>query len=961
MTWISRVALVLLAVPSAWSSAQSANPFPIADQQHAAVIDVDPADWPGAIRAANDLASDIKKVTGVATTLNKATQDLKGTPILVGTIGKSAIIDALVRDKKIDVADVAGQWEHYLIQTVDSPLPGVDRALVIAGADKRGTIYGLYTISQEIGVSPWYWWADVPIRHQDAIAHTGGRIVDGPAVKYRGIFLNDEAPALTGWAKEKFGGLNSKMYTTIFELLLRLKANYLWPAMWGNAFNEDDPDNARLADEYGIVMGTSHQEAMLRAQKEFDKRYPSKDWNYATQPKLMEDFWREGIQRNKNYESIVTIGMRGRNDTPMIEGATDQQSMELLEKIVAKQREIIAQEMNPDVTKVPQMWCLYKEVQGYYEKGLRVPDDVTLLWSDDNWGDIRRLPTAEERKRSGGAGVYYHFDYVGDPRNYKWINTNPLPKIWEQMNLAYEYGADRIWIVNVGDLKPVELPISFFMQMGWNPKAVGKDGIQDWTRTWAAQQFGAEFSGQAAYILSQYAKFNAWRKPELLSPTTFSLVNYHEAERVHDAWAEITKLAEDLNARLPADTRDAFYQLALYPTKASATVVDLYIAAGRNALYAAQKRASTNDQAELVKKLFKQDQDYSDEFNHTLAGGKWNHMMDQTRIGYTNWQQPPQNNMPAVTTLQLQDIASMGVAVEGSTDSWPGGDVGPATLPTFDGLQPRSHTIELFRRGTKSFPFTATADQPWIKITPAKGEVNADQTLTVSIDQKALDAQINPDHAEIIPGSGLITISNDVENGEKVAVKVRFAKTLLQDEQIAPFGSFASPISILAESATKSIEANGVKWEKIPDYGRGPSAMSIFPVTAASVLPPNKSACLEYRVYLPKACDYQVDAILGPTMNFVPGRGLRLAMSFDDEPPKIVDAFPSPNYPMGLWRVWVADNAHTVTTTHTVKSPGVHTLKIWMVDPGVVLQSLIIHNEPLPKSYFGPPPQGAKD
>ena len=301
------------------------------------------------------------------------------------------------------------------------------------------------------GVSPWYWWADVPPRrHSTLYVKAGRRLLGPPAVKYRGIFLNDEAPCLTGWVNEKFGGYNHQFYTNVFELLLRLKANYLWPAMWDNCFNEDDPLNPKLADEYGIVMGTSHVEPMMRADKEWNRQgHTAAEWNYQKNPETLRRFWTEGLERNKSYENIITVAMRGKVDTPMSESA----NIALLERIVADQRKIIEQVMRTNATAVPQLWALYKEVQEYYEKGMRVPDDVTLLWCDDNWGNLRRLPTAEERHRAGGAGIYYHFDYVGGPRNYKWLNTVPIAKVWEQMNLAYRYGADRIWIVNVGDLK----------------------------------------------------------------------------------------------------------------------------------------------------------------------------------------------------------------------------------------------------------------------------------------------------------------------------------------------------------------------------------------------------------------------------------------------------------------------------------------------------------------------------
>ena len=419
--------LLLLAPVAAEAIGQSryvlgtgaAGSFPIVQRQSAAAIYVDSSDWPGVTRAAADLQSDIARVTGVTAKTVHDAGALPANTIVIGTIGKSPLIDRLISEKKLDVTGVAGKWEAFVIQVVAKPLPGVASALVIAGSDKRGSIYGIYDVSEQIGVSPWYFWADVPVVHQDSLFVKAGRYMEGePAVKYRGIFLNDEAPGLSGWVKEKFGLwtngktalMNREFYTKVFELILRLKGNYLWPAMWDNAFNEDDPLNPKTADEYGIVMGTSHHEPMLRAQQEW-KRHGAGPWDYSKNAEGLRNFWQEGVRRNRDFESITTIGMRGDGDMPM-GGPNLDDNVKLLEQIVADQRKILAAQVNPDVTKIPQLWALYKEVQSYYDKGMRVPDDVTLLWCDDNWGDIRRLPTPEERKRSGGAGVYYHFDYV---------------------------------------------------------------------------------------------------------------------------------------------------------------------------------------------------------------------------------------------------------------------------------------------------------------------------------------------------------------------------------------------------------------------------------------------------------------------------------------------------------------------------------------------------------------------
>ncbi len=648
-------------------------------------------DYPGVIRALRDLQSDIGKVTGAKSDV--VFDSLQGMDelVLVGTIGQSPLIDKLVQDKKFNLSDIEGKWESYIIQVVDKPLPGVERALVIAGSDKRGTIYGIYDLSEKIGVSPWYWWGDVPIRHENALYVKPIRYVQGPpSVKYRGIFLNDEAPDLSNWVYSKFGTVpvsqnppipsgvanyNHLFYEKVFELILRLKGNYLWPAMWNNAFNEDDSLNPKLADEYGIVMGTSHQEPMLRAQKEWDRRYSMTigPWNFAKYPDTVTNFWREGIRRNRNYESIVTIGLRGPNDTPMAPGGPEA-NMALLGKIVDVQRNILKEEMNPDVTKVPQLWCPYKEVLDFYNAGFRVPEDVTILWTDDNWGNIRRLPTSEERKRNGGAGVYYHFDYHGGPRNYEWINTNPISKIWDQMSLAKDYGADRIWIVNVGHLKGYELPMQYFLDLAWDTPKWTNSNIDEYTRLWAEQQFGPTYAKEIADIISKYTQYNGRRKPELLTPTTYSLTNYHEAENVIADFKSITEKAEEIYNKLPADERDAFYELVLFPTKASEIVNELYVAAGKNALYAKQGRASTDEMADQVRSLFQSDTSLMGYFNRTFANGKWDHFMDQPVLGYTGWNQPNSNNLNAIHLNETSnpDAASMGVALEGSEESWPG-------------------------------------------------------------------------------------------------------------------------------------------------------------------------------------------------------------------------------------------------------------------------------------------------
>ena len=444
-----------------------------------ATILVDSNDYLLIRKAALFLAADMQSVTFKRSPVSNTTFNSNRIAIIIGSADRSSLIKQLVQQKKISITELKPKWESYSIQTVKNPFKGIDQALVIVGSDRRGAAFGVFELSKQMGVSPWHWWADVPIQKRKEIyIRSNTKINDAPKVKYRGIFINDEAPALSDWSREKFGGFNHQFYEKVFELMLRLKSNYLWPAMWGNAFYDDDSLNIKSADDYGIVIGTSHHEPLMRAHDEWRRYGKKQKWNYDSTENGLKEFWRAGMQRAWN-EKIVSVGMRGDGDEPMSEST----ATALLERIVTDQRQIIADVTGKPAAETPQLWALYKEVQEYYEKGMKVPDDVTLLLCDDNWGNIRKLPKPGEKSRIGGYGIYYHFDYVGGPRNYKWINTNTIARIWEQMNLAWEFNARQIWIVNVGDIKPMEIPISFFLEYAWNPEKIGCRGPSKIYRT----------------------------------------------------------------------------------------------------------------------------------------------------------------------------------------------------------------------------------------------------------------------------------------------------------------------------------------------------------------------------------------------------------------------------------------------------------------------------------------------
>jgi len=956
---VSVLAVPLLAEPSLGlaqnivSSKARAGSFALVSPQELSPLWYDNQDFEGVKRALGDLQKDIESVTSRKPLLTGEQPKAK-MAVIVGTLGRNSAIDKLVNDKKLSVSDLQGKWESFVITTVADPAPGIDQALVIVGSDKRGTIYGIYELSEQLGVSPWYWWADVPPKKRDQAYVLKGRYASGePAVRYRGIFLNDERPCLTGWAAEKFGGLNSQFYTKVFELLLRLRANYLWPAMWGNAFNEDDVDNPRLADEYGIVMGTSHHEPMMRAHNEWVKRkdqYGNGKWNYNTNGDALKVFFREGIAKSKNYENLVTVGMRGDGDEGMVSAGSMESDIKLLEKIFTDQRQIIAEETKADASKTPQLWALFTEVQKFYEHGLRPPEDVTLLWTDDNVGNLRHLPTEEERKRSGGSGIYYHMDMHGGPFAYQWINTSPFTKIWEQMNLAAEYDAQRIWIVNVGDLKPLELPIEFFLRMAWNPKAMNKDSISAYTKRLAERDFGPEYATEIADVISRYTKYNGWRKPELIEPGTFSVVNFTEADRVEAAWEEVIQKAEKIYVKLPKNQQAAYYQLVLHPAKASALVAQMNIAAGKNQLYARQGRLhSTNSQAERVRDLFKQDQAMSLYYNKTLSDGKWDHLMDQPHLGQFDWQPPRVDSMPLISEILPAKNANFGVAIEGDVNAWPE-HYGDAVMTTFESFYPRRSYFEIFAEGTLPYEYEIKSTSPWITLKKDPSYA-PDHRYWVDVDwSKAPEGK----------STAMIEVSG---NRETVEIKVPVVKATKEQQRQAKgrFATLDAPLAIRAVDAAANKAVNGVSWQSLPDYGREAVALEVFPVTAASVLPPNSAPQLEYPIYLPRSGNYEITLVLGPVMDVVPDRGMRIAMAMDNDAFRVLDIFENRQAETflgeGWWHRFTKDNARYLRTSYKVETVGAHLLKIAMVDPAIVLQKIIISDTALPKSYFGPEPR----
>lgn len=643
--------------------------FPVVGNGQPCTILVDKNENSAILIAVKNLQEDFLRVTGKkAETVNTPSD---GRYILVGSI-ESPFIKQLFKAGKLNRKDLEGKNEKYVIQTVDQPLEGVEQALVIAGSDRRGTVYGIYELSRQMGVSPWYWWMDVPVTRQTEVYAQAGVYTDGePAVTYRGIFLNDEAPCLTTWVKNTYGTNygDHRFYARVFELILRLKGNFMWPAMWGWAFYADDPENSKTADEMGIIMGTSHHEPMARNHQEYARnREKYGAWNYETNPEGLNRFFREGIERMKDTEDVVTIGMRGDGDAAMggEEGKDHEyvpqfeRNKRLMETIFKNQRRIIKDVTGRPAEETPQVWALYKEVLEYYDRGLRVPEDVIMLLCDDNWGNVRRLPNAEERKHPGGWGMYYHVDYVGAPRNSKWINATPIQNMWEQLQLTYEYGVDKLWVLNVGDLKPMEYPITLFLDMAWNPQAYHAGTLLHHTYDFCRQAFGDTQAEEAARILNLCCKYNGRSTAEMLDHTVYNLETGEWRQVVGD-YAQLEAEALRQYISLKPEYRDAYKQLILFPVQAMANLHEMYYAQAMNLKLYAEGNPEANAWADKVEKAFARDKQLCDDYNHAMSGGKWNGMMIQKHIGYTNWS----DNFPADKLPEIHRIGNPEAATGG--------------------------------------------------------------------------------------------------------------------------------------------------------------------------------------------------------------------------------------------------------------------------------------------------------
>jgi len=924
--------------------------FPLVLQKGlVADILVDTNDWKVAQIAAADLAADIERVTGQKPALKQNAEGLQVCAVLVGTLGRSPVIDRLVKENKLEVKDIQGQWESFVITAVSDPLPGVKQALVIAGSDRRGTAYGVYELSKRMGVSPWYWWADVTPLHRESLYVSPERVrVGPPAVKYRGIFINDEMWGLRPWAMKNFApeeghGLGPRTHAKIFELLLRLRANHLWPAMHNGdggtiPFNCYE-QNKVVADDYAIVMGSSHIEPMLRnniSGAEWDREYPGEPWDYTVNKANIYKYWEDRLKANGKYENVYTMGKRGKDDEPGKEV-----TVPLLEQIIADQRSILAKWANPDVTRVPQVLIAYTEVLNLYNQGLKLPEDIIFCWPDDNFGYIRQLPDEREQKRSGGSGVYYHIQWLnGATTAYPWLNTTPPALIWEEMNKAFQYGADKLWVLNVGDIKPGEIGMEFFLEMACDPMRYRQDNVREFLVRWAARDLDPRFAEEVASIMEDYYRLGLARRPEHLvqakrkDPPIYSWFSHtnanDEAMQRVEQYEALSKRAQVIYDQLPMLRKDAFFQFVLYPVQCASLINAKVIYADKSLRYGAEGRASAGDYAVKARAAAQRIIELTEHYNTGLltVSNKWKHIMSPAPGPWGT--QFRQFEMPLLSDYAGKGPAALGVALEG-------GD--PQKLADLSVYTQGRRFIDLYNAGKGEISWTATPSQPWIKLDLAAGTFATEQRVWVSMDWSK------------VPCEGAMTATLEIKSsaGNKQVTIPLFKPAAPAREAITGYVESHGYVSIEAEHFKSSKSQGGAAWEIVKGLGRSGDSVTVLPAHVASVTESaeiaQKSPSLEYPLHLFSSGKAQLTFDCLPTKAVHPRQGVRLAYSIDDGQPQIVNGQGGD----------VLSNLRRLTATVTIPAPGQHTLKIWMVDPGIVLDKLVLSFVPLKETYLGPP------
>ena len=926
--------------------------------------------FPGVRRVCDTVAGDLYRVFGERPAVCTGFQN-RETVILAGTLERSPMLAQLEAQGKLDVAPIRGKWEVFSFQLVEAPFPGVEQALVIAGSDKRGTIYGLFHLSELLGVSPLVDWAEVPPprRSQFALDESHCMISKEPSVRYRGIFINDEWPAIGTWAKKHFGGFNAAMYIHVFELILRLKGNYLWPAMWDSNFSLDGPglENARLADELGIVMGTSHHEPCMRAGEEYrlmrgpDSPYGDA-WNFLTNPEGITRFWEDGLKRNRPFENIITVGMRGEQDTPIMGSeATLQDNIDLLRRVLKTQNGLIRKVLGKDLSKIQRLFVLFTEVEKFYygdetTKGLMGDpelDGVTLMLSDDNFGNLRSLPTPEMKNHPGGFGLYYHLDFHGGAYAYDWMNTDFLPKIWEQLTCAYEGGIREVWIANIGDICFLEYPLCFFMDMAYDMDRWGSGAVnctEAWSQEWVKNQFASGFSEADCALIDRllwkYTQINHNRKPEVMNVNVYHPVHFGETQALLETTGQILDTAKKLLNRCPAELEDAFWELVYYPASASANHCQMWLYAGLDQFYASQGRMEANQYAQRVRRCIGQDRMLTEQY-HALDNGRFSGMALSEHVGFVRWCEDG-NLYPPFVTIEGANKPRLLVADARSGEFTIGTRWSGDTIELKYGLDQNVHQVEadLACGSRVAVSYLVETDCPWLTLSRHQGCVKTKDVLTITIHRERME-----------PGahSGIVTVKT-VYNACHIVVWAE-----KREHWDYPVGTFVEANGILCMEAAHFTDQSHLEdtgYQILAPYGRTGSAIKVFPVME-DFTDRQEKPWVEYGFAASQEGEYTLELYAAPSNTATMEHQMNIGVQMNREEMKVHNLvgkdFASLKLDCAEWDTAVRDNIRIRLIPVTCRK-GLNHLRLYAVSPMAVIERIVLHptEKPLPKSYLGP-------
>lgn len=945
--------------------------------------------FPGVIRVTEKVAHDVELVSGkkpqilvekeIPETLESSGEDWT---IIAATKGKSSFLKKLEEAGSAELKELEQKRECYAWIFPEIKNRTKSNLLVIAGSDKRGTIYGLFHLSEMLGVSPFVDWCGLmpPKQEKIELREDMACISKEPSVRYRGFFINDEWPAFGNWCNHNFGGFNAKAYDHVFELLLRLKGNYLWPAMWSARFADDGPGllNAELADEYGIIMGMSHHEPCLRQGEEY-KYLRGKNsvygdaWNFRTNREGITKFWEDGLKRSGKFENVITVGMRGEADTAIMgKNATLEDNIQLLRDVLKTQKKLIQEHVNPDLTRVPRMIALYKEVEEFFygdEKtkglmGAEELEDVILMLCDDNYGNLRTLPTEEMRKHAGGYGMYYHLDYHGWPVSYEWINSSYLPKIWEQMSMAYDFGVRELWMVNVGDIATQEFPLSFFLDMAYDFDRWGSRALnctQEYTRKWVRQQFGSveeETQDTIADILEQYTKIIHRRRPEALNPETYHPVQEKESSRIFEEAEQLLKKLQDVYETIEKtnpQNLSAFIALVYYPAFGTMNLVKMQILAGWNHYYANLGAVCANDYVDEVERCMEQDRK-AVEMYHQMDQGRWYGMGMSQHIGFTHWNEDECRNPVVMRVIPLKKRSIL-VAADGTAQHAEGSPWLDNTMKLKDFLNPdcTRASVTLYSRSDLKAEYKVLKKPGWLSVEPMEGWLDGVSQKKVRLNLTLIKQRLPETNQDTIQDSLEIATPEG-----KCEITVPVYTGNLQDKKNV-FVDTMGYLSIEAAHYVNSVPGNykdrQVKFENLQGYGKTNSAMKAFPSDACTV-PGQDAPYLEYQFVLEESGTYEAEFYMQPSNPVTRANQLLYAVRINEEMTETVNAVEK-DYQVGdqaeKWAEGVLSQIRRQTVSIKCRA-GFNTLRVYHVTPGFVLEKIVIYpmGEKPEESYLGP-------